>query len=149
MAKSKSVKSAAQSVTITVVGTIQPEPGKTYVSKGVVKDALRAAAKAAGGKWGFVTKSEDGNSFSILRESDWAVVAASRTAGSDVVLTVAPPPAAEVKVEPAPEVKPAKAAKPRKPKAKDVKAAVEATAEGVTVAPVIVPVADENSAFAF
>ena len=155
MSKSKSSKSAAPVVTITVVGTVQPEPGKTYVSKSVVKTALRTAAKAAGGKWGLMNV--DGDKFSILRDGDWAVLGAERKAGSSVLLTIPPLPvevapaetvepvkAEPVAVEPAATVKP-KA--PRKSKAKAEKAAQDATSEGVVAAPVLVQ--DENSAFAF
>lgn len=155
MAKSKSSKSAAPVVTITVVGTVQPEAGKTWVSKGVVKTALRTAAKTAGGKWGLMNV--DGDKFSILRDGDWAVLSAERKAGSSVLLSIAPLPAgaaaepAPAKVEPvaAEPAPPVKAKAPRKSKAKAEKAAQDATSEGVVAAPVNVPVMDEGSAFAF
>jgi hypothetical protein len=107
-----------------VVATLAAREGVTYISKSDVKDALRAAAKVAGGKWGLVNIVE--NTFTITRE-DGSTLVAERKVGSPVTLTVA----GEVKVAPAKAEKPAKV----KP-AKVVEAKVEeAVQEGVSAAP--------------
>lgn len=123
-----SSKSASKSVK-SVVASLVTREGVTYISKSDVKDALRAAAKVAGGKWGLVNIVE--NTFTITRD-DGATLVAERKVGALVTLTVA----GEAKVAPA-EVKPAKAEKPAKVKpAKVVEAKVEeAVKEGVTAAP--------------
>ena len=115
----KSEAPAAPVPTSTVVGTVAPRDGNTYVSKSDAKDALRTAARAAGGKWGLV--SIEGKSFMLTRE-DGATLVAVREVGAKVVLTV--PTSAPVKVEPPPAVAPA------------VEVAVEAAvSEGSTAAP--------------
>lgn len=125
----KSNKSAAPAAapipTSTVVGTVTPRDGNTYVSKSDVKDALRTAARAAGGKWGLV--SIEGKTFMLTRE-DGATLVAVREVGKPVVLTVPAVTPAKEEVKPVVEVAPA------------VEAAVEAAvAEGSTVAPAPTP----------
>jgi hypothetical protein len=164
MARKNTTKTAPVA-TITVVGTVKPREGNGYVSKADAKDALRAAAKVAGGKWGLVNVTD--KTFTITRE-DGATLVTERVVGAPVTLTVPPvtAPAPEVKVEvkvepaveaaveaavkegasvaPAPEGKPAagyladireEQKKPRKPRAPKAKAKVEA-ATPVEAAPV-------------
>ena len=120
MARKNTTKTAPVA-TITVVGTVKPREGNTYVAKTDAKDALRAAAKVAGGKWGLVSVTD--KTFTITRE-DGATLVTERVVGAPVTLTVPPvtAPAPEVKVEV--KVEPA------------VEAAVEAAVkEGASVAP--------------
>lgn len=120
MARKNTTKTAPVA-TITVVGTVKPREGNGYVSKADAKDALRAAAKVAGGKWGLVNVTD--KTFTITRE-DGATLVTERVVGAPVTLTVPPvtAPAPEVKVEV--KVEPA------------VEAAVEAAVkEGASVAP--------------
>jgi len=120
MARKNTTKTAPVA-TITVVGTVKPREGNGYVSKVDAKDALRAAAKVAGGKWGLVNVTD--KTFTITRE-DGATLVTERVVGAPVTLTVPPvtAPAPEVKVEV--KVEPA------------VEAAVEAAVkEGASVAP--------------
>jgi hypothetical protein len=147
MARKNTTKTAPVA-TITVVGTVKPREGNTYVAKTDAKDALRAAAKVAGGKWGLVNVTD--KTFTITRE-DGATLVTERVVGAPVTLTVPPVTApapevkAEVKVEAAVEaavkegasVAPApEADKPKRaPRAPKAKAKVEA-ATPVEAAPV-------------
>ena len=142
----KSTKSA--SVVSNVVATL-PNDCKS-ITKPVVKDALRAAARVLGGAWGLVEKSDGDTVYTIRREADGAALTAQRTPGSPVTLTGANPtpvevkPKAEVKAKPVEPPKPAKVETPKAdkakadaPKAKAKAKAKPVEGKGAVVAPVV------------
>lgn len=138
----KSTKSASNS---SIVATL-PADLKS-VTKPVVKDALRAAARILGGAWGFVEKSENDTVYTIRREADGAALTAKRIPGSPVTLTGAAPvevkPKAEPKAKAKAEAKPVEPPKADKPKAGKAKAdapkakAKPVEGKGAVVAPVV------------